>query len=303
MNDFYVYAHYDLNARLRYIGKGCNNRAFVKNGRSKLWLQTFPNNEFQVKFIGENLPEDEAFQLEKKAIKDAFDRGEDLINISSGGYGGAKWQFTDETREYFSRIRSGENHHYWGKKRDPNVIAKLMNGRDQWIAKNGHPKLGKKISDQLKTKLIASSHTPELNRKRGEKMRGRKLSDAHKAKISAGNIGRKMSPELKQRLIEYSKARKGKPGHRHTPESRAKLSAKHMGKKMSNEAIENRLKSWIANGRKTRVSKRVECIDTGVIYQSVKEAALITGGNRKMIEKVVAGKRNTHRNFRWRYID
>lgn len=48
-------------------------------------------------------------------------------------------------------------------------------------------------------------------------------------------------------------------------------------------------------------SKQVECIESGIIYQSTREAERITGINHCNISQVCNGKRKTAGGFHWRY--
>ena len=79
-------------------------------------------------------------------------------------------------------------------------------------------------------------------------------------------------------------------------------------KKMWKEAsIENKEK-MLANldrsgaGGKAR-SKKVECIETHIIYTSTREAERLTGIGHGNISLVCNGKRKTAGKFHWRYVE
>lgn len=76
-------------------------------------------------------------------------------------------------------------------------------------------------------------------------------------------------------------------------ERRRKISEAHMGMRHSEESIE----------KMRRVhSKRVICIDTGVIYSSVLEAAANVGAKPQNISAVCCGKQKTCSGYRWKYV-
>ena len=108
-------------------------------------------------------------------------------------------------------------------------------------AKKGkkHPMYGKKFSEEHKLKM-------------SEAHKGIKLSEETKRKMSEANKGKKRSKETKQKI---SKALKGK-----TPWIK--------GKKLSEET-----KMKISESHKGKSSKKVICITTGKIFDSLKDAS------------------------------
>ena len=108
-------------------------------------------------------------------------------------------------------------------------------------AKKGkkHPMYGKKFSEEHKLKM-------------SEAHKGIKLSEETKRKMSEANKGKKRSKETKQKI---SKALKGK-----TPWIK--------GRKLSEET-----KMKISESHKGKSSKKVICITTGKIFDSLKDAS------------------------------
>ena len=51
------------------------------------------------------------------------------------------------------------------------------------------------------------------------------------------------------------------------------------------------------------LSKKVYCVETGEIYDSVTLASKATGVNRTGISKVITGKRITAGGFHWKYVE
>lgn len=50
------------------------------------------------------------------------------------------------------------------------------------------------------------------------------------------------------------------------------------------------------------MSKKVICIETEIIYDSITFAAKSTGVNRTGISKVVTGERETAGGYHWKYV-
>lgn len=163
--------------------------------------------------------------------------------------------------------------------------------------------LGKKRDPELMKKLMKYAHTPEARAKQSKTMMGRTLSAETKAKISKSNIGRVMSAETKAKIGEANKGRspwcKGK---KLSEETKAKISQSNKGKKMSQDSIEKRKQTILNKGGDIRKSKKVRCIETGVVYRSAGFAANELGyPNDKGIWKVVSGNRSTYKGLRWEY--
>ena len=102
--------------------------------------------------------------------------------------------------------------------------------------------------------------------------KGRKLSDEHKSKIGMAGIGRKYSKESRKKMSESEK------------------------------------KSWTDERRRNLrefnsiyKSKRVLCVETNEIYDSIVKAAIATGINRGQISHVVTGKNKTAGGYHWEY--
>jgi len=304
-NIFYVYAHYEENGTLRYIGKGCKKRAYSVYGRSPIWDEIFPSGPYKIEFFGKGLSEEDAFILEKKMIVDAHEKKHPLINISTGGCGGASWAFTDETREYLSQMRSGENHWAWGKERDPEVIKKLMEGRDRWIAENGHPKAGKKLSEDHKNKFFEKSYTPEARAKQAEKLRGRKHTPEHNAKIGRkGELNHRFGKKLSEEHCKnMSEARIGIPLGPMSEDHKAKISDATMGRRpLTAEEQARRIATWKSRGMTTKKAKSLMCIESGTIYRCATEAAEALGLSDKHIQACCVGRRATHGKLTFKYV-
>jgi NUMOD3 motif len=116
---------------------------------------------------------------------------------------------------------------------------------------------GKKQSPEHTAKIRAALTGKKASAETREKLRqshlGQKLSDEHRAKIGAANRGRKFSPET----IEKIKAAQGN----RTPEHREKLSASQRGRKRNPESVEKaaaarRGKPWSEAARAAHAGRR-----------------------------------------------
>ena len=121
---------------------------------------------------------------------------------------------------------------------------------------------------------------------------------------SGGNANKEISEETKKKL---SKANKGQipwiKGKHHTVLSKELNREKHLGKpawnkgKCFNELSKSKMsaskKVLYKNGWLPANTKRVICLDTGVIYKSAKEAARLLNLNSSHISSCCTGKRKT----------
>ena len=79
---------------------------------------------------------------------------------------------------------------------------------------------------------------------------------------------------------------------------------KQMWKEASFENKEKMLANLDRNGLGGKArSKKVECIETKIIYNSTREAERLSGINHCNISQVCTGKRKTAGKFHWRYIE
>ncbi len=67
------------------------------------------------------------------------------------------------------------------------------------------------------------------------------------------------------------------------------------------DATENEFKERWERGRLS--TSPVLCVETGVVYPSLREAARAVNGNRKQISDVARGIGQTHRGYHWKYAD
>lgn len=157
------------------------------------------------------------------------------------------------------------------------------------------------------------------------------ISEEHRRKIIETNKKRVYTPEMRRNLSEARKKSYAEgtvhpmSGHKHTQEAKDKMSKANKGhipwnkgKKMSevspdyvpsflgkHHSEEARRKISEANkGRSnTACSKRVVCIETGVIYDSALEASRIIKRDVSQLCKCCRGVRKSCGGYHWCYVD
>lgn len=274
---FYVYEHWRPDrGECFYVGKGKAQRAHNMRQRNRYhkFVQKKLNRLglcVEVKIVADGLEESEAFGLERERI--AFWRadGADLVNLTDGGDGGSKP--CEETRELMRQA-----------------------------------KLGRKLSDEHKTKLseasrrvaqdpaykarlsqaIRVSHArPEVREKLSKFQKTRVRSKEHYENVSKALMGRKLSPE------HAEKARNASKGFKQSPETIEKRTAKLRGRKRSEEFREQMKDMW-SDERKAKLraekSIAVICENNGVVYESAREAAKALSVDPSMVSKVCRKK-------------
>lgn len=154
-----------------------------------------------------------------------------------------------------------------GKHRSPETEFKKDGKHIPWNT-------GKKMSNELRQKL-SKAH------------KGIKLSDEAKAKLSKNNarywLGKHRSEETKRKISENNKGKTGYwLGKHHSNETKEKISKAKMG--------------TISTQR-----KKVICIETNIIYESLTKASEETNINSSHISQCCNNKRKTTGGFHWKY--
>jgi NUMOD3 motif len=235
---FYVYEYIRPDTGdVFYVGKGKGRRAFkLRRRRGRYYVNVIAKLErlglgVEIRIVKSGLSERQAFKLEQKLIAfyGRYDlRKGPLANCTVGGEGVAGWPRSKKWRRKLSKRMQG-NQYAVGLRHSDEVKANLSKLHKTLQANGGYTK-GRVFTDENRAKLreARARWTPEQQqswRERvSEQMRGNahtlghKLTDEHKAKISASQKGK---PKLKLR------------GRHPTAETRAKLSAAHKGKPKS----------------------------------------------------------------------
>lgn len=134
---------------------------------------------------------------------------------------------------------------------------------------------------------------------------GKKASLETRKKISESNKGKhniKRTEEQKKKISEAAKKAM------QNPELRKRLSEAHKGKKHRNygKHLSKEIKKKISNsekGKKGSGLKKIICLETNIIYESISEASRQTKINKYCIGQVCLGKRKSAGKMHWKYIN
>ena len=295
---YYVYEHIRLDKMEPfYIGKGKGERAYelYRNDHHDAITDEYGH---AVAIIADNLTEEEAFWVERDTIEDyVFNLGygidikghndydhslPHLTNMDWGGIGGKSGvKQSEETKQKMSEKMKGENNPMFGKNAFENKTKEEMEITRKKMSESHK---GKRHSEESKQKMSESSKG---------KNKGRKHSKEHNKKISNSMKGKNA----------------GKKGiYHHSEESKQKMSESHKGQIPWNKGKKNSEEHnrKIGEAMKGKLSKKVICITTGKIFNSIKDA-----GNYYNVAHIVecckvtrksAGKLKDGTPLQWKYL-
>lgn len=175
-------------------------------------------------------------------------------------------------REYRSNERSfGYNLQEGGNNGSPT---------DETRKKMSEWQIGKSLSEETKQKISKSrmgqKDSDETKKKKSDRNKGKQFSQETKMKLSKARA-KKVTDEQKERIRQLGLLNKGKV---YSEETKRKMSESHKG----------------LNG------KRVLCIETNVIYDTISEAARCTNIDGGNIGKVCNKKAKTAGGFHWEFV-
>lgn len=239
--DFYSYVLKRPNGVPFYIGKGKGNRCFV---HLKPWHLKHDTNRLKVNIINKirkngeepiieiikkGLTENEAFQIETEQIKlyGRIENGGLLANMSDGGEGQSGYHHTDELKQSFSEMFSGDKNPFYGKSHSEDSLKKI-----------GDVNRGKVLNEEWRKKLSEST-------------KGRKKSEEHKNKIRLAHQRQQKTTHEIQRVIDLNKSRSGVPL---TEEHKRKISLSSKG--ISRGPMSEETKNKIRQTRLERYGKK-----------------------------------------------
>lgn len=154
----YVYMHTNsLSGKVFYVGKGNGRRGWCKD-RSEKWNVLSDGEDVIITIVQDNMTDSSADLLETCLIAKLRNEGFELANLASGGNSNLGWTHTEKSKKIMSELKSGKNHHNYGKKLPRStviVMSKLASGA-------GNPFYGKKHTEYTKQK-ISKAHIGEKN--------------------------------------------------------------------------------------------------------------------------------------------
>lgn len=136
--------------------------------------------------------------------------------------------------------------------------------------------------------------------------RGKHHTESAKEKLRQAILGRHLSEETKKKI---SNSNKGKTKGPLKKETKEKLRKHNLGKKLSEETkqkiSQNSARYWLGKTKPKeffeKESKKVICIETGIIYYSTNEVERQTKIKQSSISAVCNGKRKTAGKMHWEF--
>lgn len=170
--------------------------------------------------------------------------------------------------------------------RDDNRVINL-----RWVT----PK--ENTNNELTLKHKSESHKGEKNY-----MFGKHHTEESKQKMSEAQKGKTFSEESRKKMSEAKKGEKHPMYGKHpSEETRKKLSEAKKGEKHYNFG------KHLSEEHKKKISesnnKKVICVETGQVFDSIKEAGEIMGVFPTSISACCRGKLNTTGGFHWKYYE
>lgn len=147
-------------------------------------------------------------------------------------------------------------------------------------------------------------HSEDSKRKMSEARKGIPKTKEHREKISASNKGRIFSDETRKKMSINHADISGK----NNPNFGKKLTKEHIQKMVAaskaKESVAKMKKNKIwYSGKDNPNSKRVICLETGVIYETLNDAAKENGCNPTKVSAVCHGNRKHTQNLHFRFAE
>ena len=136
-----------------------------------------------------------------------------------------------------------------------------------------------------------------------------KMSEETKEKISIGHKGQiPWNKGISRNQEEKLKISNSLKGNKLSKETKAKISKGNKGKEAWNKGknmsveFKEKVRTTLRNSTKLK-RKRIICIDTGIIFESITEAARILGFNQANLSKVCNGHRETINGLKFKFLE
>ena len=197
------------------------------------------------------------------------------LNGGGNGKGGVSQETREKLRESMIGKFDGEKNPFFGRHHTDETRKRMS--ENHWDMRGANnPNYGKTFSPETKLKLSQS--------KSGENhpCYGKHLSEETKQKIGAANRGKHLSAET---IIKISEAKKGKTA---SEETKRKLSELRKGK---------------GTGGDNPMAKRVKCVETELVFDSIKSAAESVGVWPETLGRHLKGRAKTCGGYHWEYVE
>lgn len=178
--------------------------------------------------------------------------------------------YKSDQREYGYNIEHGGNSIGKHSEETKKKIGMANRGNSSWIAGKHHSQETKEKMRKIKT----GKQLPDaIKIKISKAHKDVKLSKEHVEKIANSNRGKKRTAEQKAHI---SNALKGHKGVKHTQETKDRIASK--------------------------LSKHIKCVETGIVYDSIRGAERQTGISSGGIVGCLKGRHHTAGGYHWEYI-
>ncbi len=148
------------------------------------------------------------------------------------------------------------------------------------------------VAERIRQGSLGKKRTPEMNAANRAQAKARYESDpAYRAKLHASLEKASAAIDQEKRIAAV---REALTGRKWSDDARAKLSASCMGRRYGKDVIARMAASK---------SKAVVCVETGIVYASVSEAAAATGLSISGVSRVCRGDRNSANGLRFKFTD
>lgn len=177
--------------------------------------------------------------------------------------------------------------------------------------KSNQPKYGYNIANGGNTTGTVSEAT---KKKISKTLKGYEFSDERRKNISINTRKAMANPEIRKKISEANKGRTNwRKGLKLTEEEREKL-REHGYKKRNipwnkgKKGLQKHIEEWKkqASERMKKYNeknmKKVLCVETNIIYNSLNEASRILNKSQGNISMCLCGKRNIAGGYHWQYV-
>ena len=216
---FYNYIYLREDGTPRYVGKGCNGRAWESRKGHR------PPKNPELILIQHFESEEDAFFAEKFLISlyGRKDLGTGCLrNLTDGGENPPSRKGTKHSPEQLEKFSKAMK----GRTLSPEHKAKISLAN---LGKKRSPEINTRMNDARKGRTLSAEHKANISAGMKGKNLGKTASAETIARMRATRIGVKQSPELIRKRVESRR------GYKHSPETRAKISASKLQRRSNKE--------------------------------------------------------------------
>lgn len=161
-----------------------------------------------------------------------------------------------------------------------------------------------KMSKSAKQKFI--DHPEYIKRGKDNPMYGVKMSEETRAKMSRSRIGNQnakgstwvMSQETKDKISKSMKGKQNCLGRKLSQETKNKIAEANRRRVITDEMREKQRLSHLGLS-----VKKVRCVETQIVYNSIGDASLAVNRDRSGIGKCCAGRQKTCGGYHWEFVE